>query len=133
VSKRSVGKPVPVRDAELLAEALPAQPEPAPEAASLLQESESYVRAVAAATLELAQRGFVAPFDVYDDDIVHCLSCRSKLAPGDVNWICGIEVADGDEQCAVCGVRCPICGARGTATATIEQWSRRRHPTARPH
>ena len=119
---------------ELLAESLPVPDVDAPAgAASLLAESETYVKAVAEALADLAAEGFPAHFDI-DDDGVHCLACRSRCHATDVSWITHAEVTSpsGGRSALVCGLRCPVCGARGTATATAEQWERRR-TRARSH
>jgi hypothetical protein len=110
---------------------LPANPTAA---ASLLEESETYVMAVAAALAGLADQGFPSQFEVSDGG-VHCLACRSNCNTHDVAWLAHTEVTSsaGDQTSLVCGLRCPICGSRGTATATVEQWERRRGGGARSH
>jgi hypothetical protein len=101
---------------------------------SVLEESETYVRAVALALAELAERGFPTQFEITDDS-VHCLACSSRCRSADVGWLTRAEVAAAADGRAslVCGLRCPVCGARGSATATIEQWEQRRTPGARSH
>jgi hypothetical protein len=118
---------------ELLAESLLVPPLDANvDAASLLEESESYVEAVATALAGLSDAGFPAHFEV-DDDGVHCLACRSRCNPADVSWMAHAEVTSANRSSYVCGLRCPVCGSRGTATVTVEQWERRREPPARSH
>ena len=92
-----------------------------------MTESETYVMAVAEAIDGLAEAGFSAMFDL-EDDCVHCLACRSRVDAADVGWLRHVEVmpVGGERTAVVCGLRCPICGSRGTATATVEQWERRR-------
>lgn len=103
-------------------------------AASVLEESETYVMAVAGALAALADHGFPSQFEVSDDS-VQCLACRSKCNSHDVAWLEHTEVTSstGDQTSLVCGLRCPICDSRGTATATVEQWERRRGARARTH
>jgi hypothetical protein len=96
-------------------------------AASVVGESETYVKAIADAIADLARQGFATQFEV-DDAGVQCHACRSRCSATDVGWLTQVEVssATGERTTVVCGLRCPICGARGTATATAEQWDRRR-------
>ena len=95
--------------------------------APLVLESEAYVHSVAAAIEDLSTRGFPAQLEV-SDDVVLCLACRSKCDPADVAWMTHVEVTcpSGERTSLVCGIRCPICGSRGTAIASLEQWMHRR-------
>ena len=119
---------------ELLAESLPDAPATTggADVPALLAESETYVKAVAEALRDLAAQGFPHHFDI-DDTGVHCLACRSRCASVDVSWLTHSEVACPvtDETAYVAGLRCPICGARGTATVTAEQWDNRRAARSR--
>ena len=94
---------------------------------ALVVESETYVKAVADAIAGLAGAGFPAQFDL-DEHCVLCLSCRSRCNAADVAWMQHVEVtcSEGTRTAVVCGLRCPVCGSRGTATATVEQWEQRR-------
>lgn len=99
----------------------------------MVEETEGYVKAVADAMAEVASAGFPGQFEIDGDDVVLCLACRSRCAGQDVAWLSRVHVTcpTAERSALVCGLRCPICGMRGTATATVEQWERRRGHRAR--
>ena len=118
-------------ESELLAESLPATsslPSDPAHAATLLEESESYVKAVAEAISELASPGFPSQFEI--DRLRRPLPRVPLAVPRRGRRVAGStsrsRAPSVKRTSLVCGLLCPVCGARGTSTATVEQWEQRR-------
>ena len=68
------------------------------------------------------ERGFVADFFVTPESTVRCGACRHEMRPEelDLELMRRVEgAADPADMAAILGLRCPSCGAKGTAVARV--------------
>jgi hypothetical protein len=74
---------------------------------------------VAEAIGRIAAEGYPGRFEVTTGR-VWCSSCQSHVATRDVRWRVLEVVPTPDQVTVVGGIRCPICGDRGTAATALD-------------
>jgi hypothetical protein len=64
------------------------------------------------------EAGFTGQFSAHGRGIAHCSTCGNDIEPARLEFVSlrRLEGAsDPDDMLAVAAIRCPVCGARGTA------------------
>lgn len=74
---------------------------------------------VAEAIARIAAQGYPGRFEV-STGRVWCADCRSHVSTKDVRWRVLEIVPTPDQMTVVGGIRCPICGVRGTAATALD-------------